>query len=131
MDEEGGLDTFTVLVDISSMKKRFDIHAFKRLAFMLKQGFRGRLYKLYAFPCGKIEKLALAAIKPFLGKGTVKKIVLLGSKDVGHLISTFAPDALPIDFKPPPQGGLKILKSIVKVCVAIVVVKSVSKVFIR
>jgi hypothetical protein len=113
------------------MKKRFDIHAFNRLAFMLKQGFRGRLYKLYAFPCGKIERLALAAIKPFLGKGTIKKIVLLGTNDVGHLISTFAPDALPIDFKPPPQGGLKILKSIVKVCVAFVIVKSVSKAFIR
>lgn len=72
-DPPGSADTFTVLLDLTSTTARFDIGAFQMLGKTLKLGFRGRLHRLYIYPVGRLERLAFAALKAVMGKGTPQK----------------------------------------------------------
>lgn len=84
----GSPETFTVLLDLTSTNARFDIGSFQMLGKTLKLGFRGRLHRLYIFPVGRLERLAFAALKAVMGKGTPQKArrrgrVFMGEESVG------------------------------------------------
>ena len=102
---EGG--KFTILLDASTCSTH--TRDFKAAAWIaccanlgrvlqtaLKRGFRGRLHKFYVYPTGKAARSLLQVIKPFLGKYTPPKIVMVDAGDLAKLGEVFGVDALPI-----------------------------------
>mmetsp|Transcript_34623 Transcript_34623/g.66153 ORF Transcript_34623/g.66153 Transcript_34623/m.66153 type:complete len:672 (-) Transcript_34623:1073-3088(-) len=94
--DDTGVDTFTVLMDLTSTSQRLDIGAVRQLACVLKIGFRARLHKLYIYPVGKLERFFVATIKGFLGKATRQKLVTIPEKRLDLLLDSMAPEILPV-----------------------------------
>ena len=101
---------FTILLDLTRCS-RAHVPAFvtfgKILRNALKRGFRGRLNKFYVFPARRRWRVLFEVARPFLGKYTPRKIVMIPDDHEERLGEIFPRECLPVHL-----GGSSTLLSV-------------------